>query len=80
MTDLRLETLEHTVQAIIEKMEEHEDKGKSRMDEILSKLNRLEGQLATSKSFIGGVVFILSCLWAVFTLFKESIFHNLVNK
>jgi hypothetical protein len=78
MTDLneRVAIVETRLESIEATLNTHFTEDEERMDKITIKLEELSQQLNASKSFIGGVVFILSCIWAVFLTFKETIFNH----
>lgn len=66
--EARMERMESDIMGlfdIIRKHMEHEDKV---TDEIRDSINEIATTQKTSKSFIGGVVFVVSGLWAAITL------------
>lgn len=75
--DARVAIVETKLDKMDSDLKEHETKDEERMSEINKKLEDLSSQLVRSKSFIGGIVFIISCLWAVVVLFKDNLFGNL---
>lgn len=73
---VKIAILSTKLDAMEEEFKMHEEKDETRMEEINKKLDFLSSQMGNTKSFIGGVVFVISCLWAVFVVFKENLFHK----
>ncbi len=45
-----------------------------KIEDLENRIESLEKEIARYKGFIGGAVFIVSCLWAVIMLLKDRLF------
>jgi hypothetical protein len=73
VSDLQLGKMMQSIEVLHQKMDEHTE----RTQHIDKRLNTLESDYTRYKGFFGGVVFVLSSLWAFMTFTWDRLRENL---
>lgn len=64
--------VEERIAVLEEKAERHE----KAMEKVLAKLEEMDDTLTRYKGFLGGVMFVGSCLWAFILFGKDWVFKK----
>ncbi len=73
--ETKMNSLEDKCQEINEREEQHMKQIYLSWDKLNEAIQNVATQIKVSKSFIGGIVFVISALWALVVVFSEYIFH-----
>lgn len=70
----RLARLEAKQEVLLQAIKDHMEKEERDREILMGELNELKRQAAKQKGFIGGVIFVVSAIWAVvLAIFKFKI-------